>query len=362
MTLALVLMSKQFNGAAAYDFELEKGTKRPVLPPVSGRMWPTSIAMDLARRGHETTVVVVETSAYLARRFAAVERMEHSVREGCKIVYTDDVGAIRDLLAPADAIVIRDHHARYAEIFDRLEIGDRPVVQVMATSLTGDPDFVPPGRRRTLLVNDESEVTRFARLYDRVEVLRKPAAPEFFEAPPRSLGKSFDVVSIIWDLALPRKRADLLLQSLPLLDKLADRRLQVGLVGDASPKFALRVSALNAALDKTEVSLLGQLSREGVRETLHRSRVSVVPSSIDPNPQVIAESLACNVPVACASDLTGGRFQITPRTGEFFEPDPDDLARTLWNMLCRERDYEAATGAISIEEAADQMERLLGRA
>ena len=108
--------------------------------------------------------------------------------------------------------------------------------------------------------------------------------------------------------------------------------------------------------------MLGQLSREGVRETLHRSRVSVVPSSIDPNPQVIAESLACNVPVACASDLTGGRFQITPRTGEFFEPDPDDLARTLWNMLCRERDYEAATGAISIEEAADQMERLLGRA
>ncbi|MGH7859490.1 MAG: hypothetical protein ACREQY_19370, partial [Candidatus Binatia bacterium] len=84
-------------------------------------------------------------------------------------------------------------------------------------------------------------------------------------------------------------------------------------------------------------------------------------SDRDANPQVIAESLACDVPVACASDIAGGSFQITDQTGELFEPEPLDLALTLAKMLADLPRFRPRSAAITLERSARQLDRILTR-
>lgn len=109
------------------------------------------------------------------------------------------------------------------------------------------------------------------------------------------------------------------------------------------------------------VERLGAVGREEARAAYHRSRLTVVRSGNDPNPQVIGESLACGVPVACATDLSGGLFQITPRTGSTFAPEPGALARTVVEMLGRLGDFDPARHCETIDQAAHQVAELVLR-
>ena len=59
-----------------------------------------------------------------------------------------------------------------------------------------------------------------------------------------------------------------------------------------------------------------------------------------------------------AADITGGRFQVIPKTGELFEPIPEELARTVCKMLDGLDKYDPRNHCITIDDAADQLEQV----
>ena len=93
-------------------------------------------------------------------------------------------------------------------------------------------------------------------------------------------------------------------------------------------------------------------------ENYGSSKITVVTSKTDENQQVISESLASNTPVACAADITGGAFQINRNTGEIFEPDSQNLSKSLLKMMRNLKEYQPRKNCITLEESAEQIERI----
>jgi hypothetical protein len=259
--------------------------------------------------------------------------------------------------AVADAVIIRHHYERLAEFADASSLAERVVVQILR-GVPRDGPFFPPVPRRRILVNDHDEVEAFRRAGVVAEVFLKPAAPIFYEWPAERPRKRHDVAFVAWDTGRRQKRFDLFLDGLAALDHVIERPLSVIVVGQAS-SHQDRLAALAGALRHVTIHPTGMLHQARVRQVYHESRLTVMPSRVDFNPQVISESLACNVPVACARDLTGGRFQITPDTGELFDPEPAALAQTLRAMLGRLDRYRPRAHGVTPADAADRVERIV---
>jgi glycosyltransferase involved in cell wall biosynthesis len=118
---------------------------------------------------------------------------------------------------------------------------------------------------------------------------------------------------------------------------------------------------LNSDLAGVEIVSMGNVKRKGAAQMFRESRLTIVASSRDANPQVISESLASGVPVAIAADISGGLFQVNPKAGERFAPNPLALARTLDGMLDGLDRYAPGDNCVTIDAAADQIESIIGQ-
>jgi hypothetical protein len=358
--LVFLFMSQQVGRNAPYPFDYRRSGP-PGRLPFSAAMWPTSLLKALAREGFDTTLVFIETLDFVQGYFAVERVARFDLAPGVRAVYCADAATVREVMAETEAIVIRHDYRAYRQVFAGFDVGNRPVVVIMAGRQAAlDPEFLPECRSATVLVNSEEEARRLRARGLSSDVFLKPAAELFYEPLPEPVDKVFDGLCIVWDTTQPYKRIELLLDALPLLNDLAPRPITVAFAG-RSDGHAERLVALGGALGRITIERLGRVGREESRRIYHQSRVTIVPSGIDANPQVIAESLACGVPVACASDLTGGLFQITRHTGRTFAPTPAALARTVADMLAHPGEFDPARHCVTPEHASRQIADIVTR-
>lgn len=359
MKFVVLFMTKQFAGTAAHSPSTLARRKAPGQPPGKLRTWAGAIPAELARRGHDATFICLETEAYVRSVLgggAGVVR--YSIAPRFEALWTSRGDVARECLEAADAILTRDAYRKYGELFAGFRIGDRPVVAI-STAGKFRSQFLPSEARLTILVNSDEERAETAPLGFPCEVFRKPAYDLFYEIPADPPPKVYDAAFVTWTTATERKRFDLVLDALVRLRAAGERSLSLVVAGDSSP-HAGRIESELGPPGRIVVHRAGRVGREELRDLFQRTRVTVVASNKDANPQVIAESLACNVPVACAADITGGAFQINRSTGELFTPTPEGLAATLVSMLDRIDQFDAHANCITIDESADQIERIVG--
>lgn len=354
MRLLFVHPSKQFVYGSAYGYDVHRARRDDRLPS-SGRMWGADLAATLAARGHDVTYGILETAAFMDGWFGAPRRTIHRAPR-LTFVCSADLDDLRPHCVAAEGFVLRNDHPPHAQLFAAAAPERRPVVQIQVS--VGRLRFHQTQPRFTLLVNDASEVERYRAAGLNAQIFAKPARALFYAAVAPA-AKRYDVLSAMWDTSVARKRFDLLLDALPLLDAAAPRPLRLAVAGD-STSHATRLAGLATALRRVSIEVLGSLSAEALATAYRRARITVVTSREDANPQVITESLACDTPVACAADLTGGLHQITPHTGAVFRPTAADLAATLLAMLDQLDRYAPARYVTRLEDAADQLEGLLG--
>lgn len=357
MRIACLYMSRQLALGVPYAFVYP--AKRYTHLPLTGT-WAAEILRELASRGHETTYVRFETRHFLETRFSVAEVAAFHPAERIDVLYSCEYAPVRAALERSDVIMMRHDYPQYAGVFDGFDIGDRPVILILAGPRTDAVHFLPDCRRFTLLVNSEEERAHFTGLGLSTEIFRKPAIRLFYQRPEKPVPKTYDMVTVLWDSSQERKRFDLMLDSLSHLDRATDRTVRLALVGDMSPHDE-RIAELTRTLSRIEICRTDKLDRRATWRCVLASRLSVVTSRWDANPQVIVESLASDVPVACAADIAGGGFQITPHTGELFAPTARSLAGTVLSMLGRLDCYSPRAHCTTIEQAADQIERIAAR-
>jgi glycosyltransferase involved in cell wall biosynthesis len=357
MRVVFLFMSKQFTGRAQYRAELLARARTSQASAKKIKTWTGAILAGLARRGHRATHVCFETEAYIRARFGVEAAARSAVAPGFDALWTSRPEVARPLLAAADAILVRNTYPAYGEIFAGLSLAGRRVI-VISVSHATRIRFVPGDAELAVLVNSREECADLRRRGSCSDVFRKPAHDLFYEAPGAPPPKTYDAAFVAWETATARKRFDLVLDALAWLRDHGQRRLSLLVAGD-STAHEERIEREFRPPARVEVHRIGRVGREELRDLYHRCRLTVVASDRDANPQVIAESLACNVPVACASDITGGAFQITPATGELFAPTPQALAATILTMLDRIDTYAARAHCITIDQAVDQIESLI---
>ncbi len=353
MRLLFMHPSKQFADGAEYGYALTPATARNRLPS-SARMWGADLARTLAERGHRVTYAALETPAFMAARFDAAT-VTIAGGAGLKFLCASDFDAVRAHCAEADGFVLRHDYPCYAALFDGLALLERPVVQILCAH--NAVRYCPTQRRAVLLVNSTAEVARYRQAGLNTHLFVKPARAIFYVSAPPAL-KRYDILSVMWDSRVPRKRFDLLLDALPMLDARTSRPLCVALVGDTAA-HAARITALQATLARISIIGLGALRPEALVHVYREARLTVVASREDASPQVMTESLACDTPVACAADITGGGHQITAATGALFAPTPADLAQTVLSMLDHLQRFAPARHTPTLADSANQLESVL---
>lgn len=356
LKFTFVAMSVQVGKGRPYGWDYNNA-ERPTHLPLSSRTWGPSICEKLAERGHETEFVQIETRDFIRRYFRGGLTVSENPVPGYRIFYTADEQLVRRKVDGADIILLRHHYANQAKLFSRLDLKNKPVVQILCASPETELQFRPQTEKYTLMVNSEMERKFFHNMGIASEIFLKPAGKAYYVVPESPPKKEYDVAFVTWDTALPRKRFDLLLSAL----ELASRRgthLEVAVVG-ATREHDPWIEKINAKGSGKSIHRLGNLPPDEVKRTFLRSRISVMPSSLDGNPQVIAESLACNTPVACARDLAGGAFQIKTQCGELFDPTPEGLLETILHMHSRLDQFQPRRHCITLDDAVDQIEQVV---
>ncbi|HJT21777.1 MAG TPA: glycosyltransferase family 4 protein [Nitrospira sp.] len=131
----------------------------------------------------------------------------------------------------------------------------------------------------------------------------------------------------------PRKAIDVLIKAFKLFSE-RHQGVELWLVGDGPATGELVDLARHLDLDE-QVKFLGARDRSGVRTLLHRCRVAVLPSRVEPFGIAILEALACRKPVIASA--VGGIPEIIDnrKNGILVEPeDPEalcDAMTAVWN-------------------------------
>lgn len=339
--------------------QMAKRYYRPHSRPMGGAPeggWAHDILAELGHRGHGTVLATMDSPSAMAAEDVLEERPDGLVTR----VRTSSPQALRPYVERADAVVLRKDHPVHREIFRGVRLKGRQVATILTTVGNGRIRFRPRASSFTVFVNGPEELRSYRRWRVDAEIFLKPAAKLFYEHPSVPVEKDYDIVQVVQNTDRERKRFPLLLEALADLDTRPGPALRVAVVGNVSSHDE-QIGALNARSRRVWVTALGHVPHETVRDTLLRARMSVVTSRRDANPRVIAESLACDVPVACPADLTGGGFQIGPRTGEFFAPEARSLADTVARMLAEEGKYDPRRHCITLDQAADQLQSVLLR-
>ncbi|MEP1032944.1 glycosyltransferase [Ekhidna sp.] len=107
--------------------------------------------------------------------------------------------------------------------------------------------------------------------------------------------------------------------------------LKVKIVGSGSEKNKLknRIDALGL---RSRVSLLGEASREEVKDLIQKCQFLILPSTYETFGNVLLEAMACGKPVV-ATKCGGPEEIVSPESGYLAEISADDLSDKIHQML-----------------------------
>jgi glycosyltransferase involved in cell wall biosynthesis len=283
---------------------------------------------------------------------------EIDLNKNFKLIYTCNEDKIKKYLNKSKTIVVRGNYPEWNTIVDfRKKVIFIPCwSRIKPNNLKVDLD-----KRTSRILVDEDDIAKpFRDEGFMCEVFQKPAAEFYYEEVEREDG--YDFCFVCANASREHKRFDLLLDSILRLDSKAKSKIRFALAGNFSSHLD-RISKIKKRLKNVDLELLGgkkRINRNAVRRLLNSCKFLACTSSIDANPRVIGESLACGTPVLVLSDLAGGKFQVKSLvTGEIAAPNKDDIASKMLFMLKNNKKYRARENCITINDAKKQMYRLL---
>jgi glycosyltransferase involved in cell wall biosynthesis len=134
---------------------------------------------------------------------------------------------------------------------------------------------------------------------------------------------------------IPRKGVIYLIQAMARLMP-THPSLHLVIVGDGIEKTSLREAVCRLGI-ATQVSFVGEASREQVRSWMQQAKVFVLPSTEEGFGVVLLEALACATPIV-ASQVGGICDVVTPEVGILVPPrDPDALAAAIAQLVDDEK-------------------------
>jgi glycosyltransferase involved in cell wall biosynthesis len=335
--------------------------------------WGDELLRGLERRGHRTAYIRLEPDVFLRAEYGSDAPIPFDAGFDLDTFLSPTLEAVWERISDYDALILRKHHRIYRELLAPVDTSDMTVLNVPTNPCPRRLEFTPRCRKFVMMVNDPEEAARISKVTiahiltmsrrpDTVTIFRKPAAPRFYGTPSKVPRKQYDVIYVpshlLTEKSAERKRLQLFLGALDHLNALKSRKFIAILVGDPGI-FADELSRRHDGWANVDLICAGYVPPEALCRLFHSSRLHVVTSRRDANPRTIVEGMACNVPVAVPSDITGGKFQVTPSTGEIYDPNPDSLAVTIANMLETIDRYQPKAHCVTIEEAVDQIESLI---
>lgn len=355
--VTMLYMSKQFRtpGREA-DCRLGSFVKDLIQtggrPPLTSTYY-FSIFKELAARGHKSNYIIFMHKDWMRSFCGGREVGKVEVGENLNVIYTSNPDNVSDLISKSDITIVRGNYAEWSPIakhIKKLWI----FLPCHGKIEPGNVKVELDKYKTTIFVDDLCIRDRFLRKSYKSEVFKKPANEFYYEPIPKT-NRDIDIAFICSKTDRPHKRFDLFLDSLIELDKKLKSNIQVAIVGNSS----FHSKRINSMLfEKITIKIFGGEKRAGkkeVRDVLDNSKISVCTSSIDANPRVIMESLTRNVPVLCALDLAGGKFQICKESGLFFKPTPKDLSSKIIYALDNLNKFNPINSSTKIGDAADQL-------
>ena len=93
---------------------------------------------------------------------------------------------------------------------------------------------------------------------------------------------------------------------------------------------------------KNNIVILGQISREEIREWYNKATVFVLPSNQEGSPRVIKEAMACGCPIVC-TEIAGTKI-LDPENrilNYFLMKNEKDLSLKIETVINNNQDYKA---------------------
>jgi hypothetical protein len=209
-----------------------------------------------------------------------------------------------------------------------------------------------------IFVDDHNIMDNFSSSKYNVSIFKKPAALIFYKKND-NIKKDIDIVFVCSKTDREHKRLDLFLESLVHLNKITKTKINAVVVGNSSHHKDF-IDSINLSMVSLTTAYDGRLaSKVELADVLDRSKIKVCTSSIDANPRVIVECLAKNIPVLCAKDLMGGKFQINEKTGMFFDPNPKSLAEKIIEALSKLDTFSPRENCIKIQDTIIQIKSFI---
>ena len=211
---------------------------------------------------------------------------------------------------------------------------------------------IPKNNKFVVLLDDTTIKSLFEKHNIICDIFKKPAPHSFYKISKNI--KDIDILFVCSNTDRPWKRVDLFLECLVELDKNINNKLNVALIGDSS-FHKNKIKILNDNLSNILITTMKKCSKAHVKTYFDRSKISVCFSDRDANPRTISESMACNVPVMCASDLAGGKHQINDYNGILFEPTPVGFLTAFKQIYNSLNKYKARENCITLDDSVKQI-------
>jgi glycosyltransferase involved in cell wall biosynthesis len=140
-----------------------------------------------------------------------------------------------------------------------------------------------------------------------------------------------------------RKGLDILLKSFCNLLK-NDKSLKLVIAGEESMEesFEWGYEFIEKNNIKNNIVILGQISREEIREWYNKATVFVLPSNQEGSPRVIKEAMACGCPIVC-TEIAGTKI-LDPENrilNYFLMKNEKDLSLKIETVINNNQDYKA---------------------
>ena len=282
---------------------------------------------------------------------------EKRLSENFSIIYTSNEKELKSIVSTSNLVIHRGNYEEWNGLVDNKTC--KYIFLPCWSKISPDKiKFDILKKNTTVFVDDPGVRDSFLSADYKSQIFKKPAMSLFYQNSATK-NKDIDICFICSSTDRKHKRADLFIDGMKELDKIVSRQIQVCLVGDSS-SHGDKISSMNFSNLKIKQAYGGRrVGRDRIAETLDRAKLSVCTSDFDANPRIIAESLAKNVPVLCASDLAGGKFQINKKTGLIFDPTPKDLADKIAFGLSIVATFSPREGCVKIEDSVNQIIRIL---
>jgi glycosyltransferase involved in cell wall biosynthesis len=282
---------------------------------------------------------------------------ENNISDKFKMYYTSSFGKLKKILNDSSLVIIRGNYSEWNVALKYINCNY--IFLPCWARISPDNLKVRLDKKRALVwVDDGSAKKLFLKKGYVVDIFKKPAMSVFY-SDLNNYKKSIDLSLVCSKTDREHKRVGLFIDSLSYLDKITKNKINAVIVGDSSFHKNI-INSCNFNMINLSAAYDGKrTSKRRIIDILDASKLSVCTSSVDANPRVIVESLARNVPVLCASDLGGGKFQINKKTGLIFDPNPEDLAAKMALGLSRISTFSPREECIKIPDAVNQILRLL---